>query len=292
MSRPQRKSVAVRLLGVVLALSLGSCVHLKPETLLTTSDYQPASVEDVTAVTSYLRASVSAVTSFRAMGDLLILKSGKRYRGTQVVVFTRPDKLRLELFSTALNRLTSIIVCRNGELTTVDFEAKQAYQGMASERNLARLTGIPLSVEQIMLLNTGRIAVSDRELENANVFRELDSGKLVVLVRDDNGRIFHLILRRLGDVQSELVFELEAVKVFDGNTELLFIEYLKQTPSTTVRQISPTIPPRIRVMVYEEDLELELSYEQADLNPVIAPDEADRLYSITLPPGMPVKKLH
>lgn len=118
---------------------------------------------------------------------------------SQVVAFQRPDKLRLEILATSLNRLTALIVVNDGKLFALDPLKRIVYQGFADRQTMQRMLTVPFKPDELMLWFTGQFKPPDsRFIQSQRLFWCEDKAKIGVELAMLEGRTLLLTLSSEG----------------------------------------------------------------------------------------------
>jgi len=97
----------------------------------------------------------------RGRYDVEIRKGIHREQATQVVVFERPAKLRLEIFATSLNQLMLMLVAKEDFVEALDPKEGVLYRALPTPKSIFKLLGVPLVPEELELWLSGMILMPD-----------------------------------------------------------------------------------------------------------------------------------
>lgn len=100
----------------------------------------------------------------------------------EVFVFQKPDKLRIEFFATALNKLVSLILLTENEVKFYDLEANVLYLGENSRDSFLKITQLPFSAEELMHWFVAKFYLENSSEETFQVF-ENTSTKQKALIK-------------------------------------------------------------------------------------------------------------
>ena len=199
----------------------------------------------------------------------------------QVLVFSRPDKLRLEVFATSLHRLQNIFVASSGAIKAIDFDQARAYSGDADEENVSRLLSLPFSLEQAMLWFAGRFVPPQRaELRTRSLYLSADRKQSVLELAYSDDRVYRL---RFEERARGWLSALELRTLLSD--ELLFYSEYRYPDSTSGAVAVPTA-----MTLKTPDVALEFTVESAEVNLPLTADKAS-VFELDLPANMPVSQL-
>ena len=142
-------------------LCLVSCT--RAPTYIDQSGFSVASAPLRQAVVAGATLGIHDINAGRALIELELDATIGKKRLTQVTVFERPDKLRLEFFATKLNHLTALIVSNNQGIFALDTDRSIVYRGQVSVATIERLLTVPFAPEELMLWLVGRFAPPDEQ---------------------------------------------------------------------------------------------------------------------------------
>lgn len=261
------------ILLIVLILSLSGCPRPQPPSFIG-DNFLPGGLDREKALWSVLGERAAKVKSFRASASLQVAEGKRAAIFQQVVVFFRPDRFRLEISATSLQKLVHLFVAKDGKLMGFDNEEFILYQGSASVENIQKLLSLPFSLEQSMLWFCGQFLLpEDSEGVKSMLSMSPDGEQHVLRLAYQNGR------------RVELRFEGRELLLLTGvrieeNGATVVTEYL-YTPGTD-------FPTAIRLVVPERDLVLSIKYDLMKTNPETL---SARLFEIRIPKGVKIKEL-
>lgn len=209
-----------------------------------------------------------AVTTFRSLVSLEITSTLRKDRVKQIVLFRRPDDLRVEVFAPGLNQLLSIAVVRDGLLQAYDVEEKTLYTGPASPENIAAVIQVPFRPEEFMLWLCGRFSLMPPS-RRVGLWRR--GGEFALEVDYPDGRWVRLYLDPEG---SDLA--LRKLELFVGQSAVLESSFTYGETALLPKAIAFTLPI--------EDVSGKMTFSRPELNPLLADD---RMF--TLPDVTPVR---
>jgi len=120
--------------------------------------------------------------SLRALYSSEISAMGKREELTQALSFQRPDKLRLEVFTPAVNQLLFIAIANGGEFLALDLQERVLLKSHSSKKVLSRLLNLPLTAEELMHWGSATVFPGIRQCRNPDVYK-LEQGEILILCR-------------------------------------------------------------------------------------------------------------
>ncbi len=262
----------VLVLIYLFTLPMSSGCGLFAPKLPSLKKYRAVSAEEAATFRAAVRASSEKIQGARGQYQALAVKGVSRQEGKQVVVFQRPDKLRLELFASSLNQLVLMVVSRDGNLEALDPHEGVRYEGESTPQNIARIIGVPLLPDELMLWFAGVLALpADAELD---VVREPDKGYYGMKGNLAYGR--SVVARFESAPSGPRLLSLELRRTGDG--ELFFFSEFGYGDGE--------LPEKIKFYLPEQELRGQLRAEKLKLNPENLPE---RLFEI--PPRENVRTL-
>lgn len=106
-----------------------------------------------------LRASLSAcgstIQTFRGLARVSAHQGSDRSTFRYVLVFEKPDRLRLEAIPTTAVYTLSLLVSAQGQFTYLEPPEKRAVRGAGIQQMLGRYVGIPLEPSDLMAISLG-----------------------------------------------------------------------------------------------------------------------------------------
>jgi len=214
-----------------------------------------------------LRAYTERVRAFRGKFDVSIESSFGSNSLTQVLVFARPSKLRLEYFVTNLNTLTALLIANGGSLHAVDPIRNRVYRGPAKEEVVEKLLSVPLSPEALMLWSVGRFSLpTDDENPSLIVYRKKD--EFAVEYTKENARTILAVLKRTSEDFGAFVLQRFEIRAQD-ESRLLVTDYayepLESLPESEVK--TPRVPKDITFWLPKKKLTGTLALGKHEVNP-------------------------
>ena len=98
------------------------------------------------------------IRTVRNLMEVEVRHGDERQLVKQSLVFSRPDKMRLEMFGPGLNQLLSLIIVKDGKIEAYDTVQRKLFRGSITRENMAKLTGIPLLPEELVLWLCGKVS--------------------------------------------------------------------------------------------------------------------------------------
>ncbi|MCC6221486.1 MAG: hypothetical protein IT291_09635 [Deltaproteobacteria bacterium] len=279
----------IRLIFFLLLLFFSACHRLTPRPFDSTA-YRSASPEVLHEVSGLLREDVASIKALKALARVRISRGVKSENFRQVIVFRRPDKLRIDFLERSSNALLSLLSVHDGVMKVVDLSNKVAYIGDPSLENIRELMLLPLSLDEVMLLFCGRF---DAELHG-----ELVEARLLETQANDGVMLMQYVYA--SNVQVDVRFSL--LEAGDGkkiprifgldvrdnaiNASIMSAEFIGE------RGVSDrlALPKKLQLSMPAEEIVIAVEYEDLVVNPDIAQSDAD-LFDVTIPPGMKVSYL-
>lgn len=262
-----------RRLAVILLLLASAC-RVRPVTL--PEGFHPAPAKSAEQVKQFLEKNSDIIT-VRARAKLSLRKGIQRQQVEQHLVFSRPDRLRVEIFASALNQLLAIIVSSNGKLTGFDSGEKVVYTGDASVVNVRRVLSVPLSPEELMLWFCGRVGIPSAFGKGLRLYSSDTNSEFFGEFDTIERRTISFILREAGGV-----LRLSNFSVQQDNETMLNSDFSYESSSPLPHEISFSLPA--------EGVLGKFVVVDAELNPNLAGRPG--LFSLALPLGVPVVNLN
>ena len=128
---------------------------------------------DQAAAKAFLTQALSVsqqVHSFRAMLRSRIEVHGEKDVVRHVLVFAKPDRLRLETFPLNSAFTLSLVGISGGRLVVLDTTEKKAYAGPASAEALRQAVALPLEASDLMAYISGRLPERLAAAANIEIF--------------------------------------------------------------------------------------------------------------------------
>jgi outer membrane lipoprotein-sorting protein len=115
------------------------------------------SPEEQGSILSLFLTRDKELSSLRQLARVRFETSEGSQTGRQVLLFERPDRVRLETLPLNTNYSLSLLVALNGQATYVDFANKKAYQGNAERELFGRFLKVPASERVLLSVFSGRV---------------------------------------------------------------------------------------------------------------------------------------
>ena len=259
----------------VLALFLLACGGRQPAP--PAAEHPATSVEVLRA----MEARLDGVERLRMRAVVEVYGEEGRARVRQVLVAERPDRLRAETLS-PFDAPLSVLVANERELVLWDVGAERFYRGLPTARNVARVVPIRLAPPDLVRVLLGGPPVEAEGLPESEEAPRWDGRR--------GGWAFELSLgdgSRLALVVSHGSWMLQRAVLRGEDGELLW--ELRTGDARVVEGEGATIevPGRFRFLMPAEGVDLSLSLERVDLNPVFPPF----LFELDPPRGVEVTPL-
>ncbi len=251
-------------------------------------EFTPLKTAESQHILEEIRKQANEIDSLRARMDTTIQKGPLSEKATAVVVFERPDLLRLEFFATALNRLAALLISRGQSLQGVDVLNREVYRGTASDENFMRLLSLPFAPEEFMLWLTGRF-FPPRNPNMAVEARSSKDGQTVMLSFNNRSNTKVLLLASLAGCSPESVKKdlpgscgrLQAIEIRDAGDEPLFFATFAHQKNVSNKII---LPSTISFWLAEKQVSGEIRFLNASPN-VSLEGEKERLFAERTPAG-------
>ena len=216
-------------------------------------------------------ARSAEINSFRALLRAK-LKFGTRRSSVRYVFLTEPpQRLRLEALAPNAMYAMAVLIANGDSMLLLDPAPKRAYAGTSDVAQIKRSINIPLSVEWLSSLVTGRLPssyVAMLQSEKMEFRRSADTGAIML---------------REGEFERYFEFDpvtglLQRAQIRDPFSSKLQIE-LKFTQYFASEDIF--IPAHIDIALPQDDANLALNLTNPKLNRAIAPD----MFGLEIPAG-------
>lgn len=255
----------------------------------------PVSDELKQEILSQIAESNSRIASLRALIKGKVKHGIREDTFSQVVVFERPDKLRIELFATSMNRLTALVLTRGGRLHAVNPLERIVYRGTASKANMQRLLTVPFIPEEMMMWLSGRFILPEEDSQiRSRIHLCPDTSQAVMDLALVNGRTIRAVYRidntdllmknrgGAGEDQPALVLDSMEVRRIQEASLLVsrfFYDTRSRLGSGQVR-----MPSRLVFQLPEADISGVFVFKKGKVNPDLA-DQTDKLFEFKTPDG-------
>ena len=247
---------ATRLLLVLLGLVVLSVPSACSRRPVPTGPAAPLPNEEAVRLLDDLESNQQSIVRYQAVLKVRGEGPEGRFSATELVVFERPDRVRVELLAT-FGSSRWIAVTDGGEITVLFPRSREFLQESAVEDVVSALLGIRLSPEEVMAILAG----SGLPLGGANPARAERVGELARLVLNGeppiNGRV---------DIEHGQV------------REAVGSRYRVRYP-TDWKQMGRTAPDRIEIA--SDRIEVSLTVEDLDINVRLDPEA----FAISIPEG-------
>ena len=250
---------------VVLIPSLAACAWIK-------GVKKPIAMRSLEEITSAIEDRDSKLDTIRGWVKIKWVRDGEKKSADNAVAVQRPDKMRLEGISPLGTSMYSFV--HQNDTVEIFFPSeKRAFRGIGSKQSLERIIPIPMDVEDVIDIMTGRVPLCGDD--KAVVYRE---GGFIVLneicaesgwrrkIRFEPERLDPADMRirsSEGDIRTLVTWD--AYKEYDG-----------------IR-----MPTKIRVEVPKQKTELIIRFDELEVNKPLDPDQ----FQLILPPGSEIRPL-
>jgi hypothetical protein len=211
-----------------------------------------------------------------------------KQQGKQVVIFKRPDKLRINIFATNLNQLTAYFVCSEKKIYGYDASEKKQYIGTATRENIERLINIPFSTEEVMLWLAGRMfPISDSNVLQKQLFVDKKSDRIggKLLLRD--GRIIHFFLHHAPASANQLL--LDSLEVRRTVSDEVIFTSTNSWLEEDYKSVFP-VPSKIEFSLPQDSLSGTLNKEEFHINPEFN-QSLMRVFEYSIKSSIPVERI-
>ena len=178
-------------LALALIFSLSSCSFFSASRITKIRGAEEVSQELSDRIWDDLLRQKNKLVSARAMAEIFVSAYGNKEKFSQVVVFKRPNLLRVELFASKLNRLVAMIILQGGSVAAYDLRQNVIYRGAPSRENFSRILYLPFEAEEFMLWLSGKLLVN----RSASKVYGFDDGRYVFEVEKDKSSTMYVDVR-------------------------------------------------------------------------------------------------
>jgi hypothetical protein len=218
---------------------------------VSTAPAVPLSQDEVGQLLAELERDEERVVRYQAVLRVRGKGPEGKFRATQVIVFERPDRVRVELLG-AFGPSRWIAVTASGEITVLFPGRREYLEETAVEDVVGALIGIPLSPPEVMAILAG----SGLPLGN---HRAVNGEKRGDSVRLDLGRA--------------------SIQVKDNQVQEAQKAGYRVSYPTSWKQSGRTVPDRVDIQ--GENLQVSITVDDLDVNVKLDPDA----FVVKLPPG-------
>lgn len=270
--------------ALLFVLTFSACTQLLQPKSVDFSSLRQLSDDDSARLRIGLNRQSAEILSYRASfeGTLNHDLGSQRYR--QVMVFERPDRMRVEFFATELNRLMILVNADKGFLKASDMEKRAAYFGRATAANVEQLLSVPLLPQDLMLWFLGQIEIRPGTGRVFELFHGTSSGKFLIRERRFDGtEVLHHI-RESKTKDSVLRYLLESTEIRDSSGKLLFAATLDYASD------SDLYPTEVSFSQYERGAKGRFVHQDLKLNPNL--DKVrEKIFQLEAPNGFTIYDL-
>ena len=233
-----------------------------------------------------LKSSANEIRTFRGLVSIKARKAVGREEFNQVLVFSRPDKLRIETFAPGVNQLLTLVVVNGDKIQALDRKNLTGLQGEVNTYNVEKLIEIPLLPEEFMLWILGRFLPQDEAtLFSSSISRKPTSNTYSARYDLRDGRSFRILVDWDGKAAPRVIgFELYTI---DEKAPVLVSRFNYSEPEMTG---SFAYPARVEVELKKRSLYVELSLQNPRINPILE-DKTGRLFRVSFPQNYEIQAL-
>lgn len=217
-------------------------------------------------VISRLAECGSTVESFRGLARASLVQKEERAAFRYAIVFSKPDKLRIEALPTAAVYTLSLLLTNEHNLLYLDATSKTAHRGPVAVPMLNRFLGVPLLPPDLMSLLTACAPTQISSAEASLVYEDSQRGVLQVSTK---GMLLE-VSNTTFDPQRAFV-----INSFDDRVALL-IEW------SDYRDVQgQQLPGTVKITIPEHSVTLELNFTSSEINGKYP----DKLFQAVIPEG-------
>lgn len=271
-SRPLVCSVFSPFLILLSLLFSGCAPSLRPAAR-DYSSYESLSESDIES--AWRRIEERSLGSASLELTAVVSKGIHREEVRQLVSFRRPEDLRVELFATALNQLTALVIANENGLFSYDAREQRYLFGEASLKNTLSLLSVPFLPEELMLWLCGR-ALRPPAIYRSQVLRSGEKGEIAFLLTVRDGRRMEFVI----DEKSMLLKSFDIYHQLKN--EQLFSSLFRYTSE------DQKLPTEIVFQVPSSGINGTITHLSARLNPTF---RANALFQLQIPDGAEVTDL-
>lgn len=240
----------------LIFLFAGCAVPAPKLTIPKEVDLKTVSWSEKSEILKNLASKAEGVSGFRGMYHGQAEVHGKKMGFKQILVFERPENLRMEILLTNINRLSLIVLNNPKGLFGADLINRNVYHGKNSVDNLNCLLGLPLGTEEFMLWATGNLpVVADPNFFTLSKIKKSQLGDQIEVSyqnSSDTHRNYYLINNRL-----------DFYEMINAQGEIVFLTHFFYEPGAPEN----SLPSSIKLELPKQKLNIELNLIEFDLNP-------------------------
>ncbi len=252
--RIRRRQVS-RYALIFSTLLLSGCFRSVPEPITTDGLTQVELVDAATMLRdTYIQAS--KIESFRGSYQGVVESPAGKIQFRLVVAYVRPDKLRLEVLFSGLNRMASMLTVSGGRMSLLDAAGHRYYSGPLSREAIANLTGVPLSAAELMLWFAGRYR--PESAGQIGSFKVFSGAQPVAVFALTGGR--GVVIRQCRGKTG--ILDAYELRIGEDNAEALLTRY-----DCVSAAGGPNLPGTIRFWLPQDGAAGVLTLESGKLNP-------------------------
>lgn len=255
------RRICIGVLFVTFAsLSISGCTRLSFHPLVSGSE---VSDEEKASVSTRLKEKDEQLYTFRGIAK------GKSEGGEiegqfrQVMVFERPDKLRLEWLPIDAAYTLQLLIAKGGTATYLDTQSKKAVKGSLKHQFFESALNLPADEQTIMSLIIGFVPARFAVRDDLKIYKDATLNKIFVFTGDKS---FYARL----DPVSLLIEECELRNQFNGK--------LIVRASYSRKSLSP-LPQRVVIYSRDDGSTTDFTFVNAEQNLQIP----SKLFEISIP---------
>lgn len=135
---------------LLILLVFAACSRVPDFEPIDQSDCTLVSEEEATGFVERYTAGNESLASYQSRIEGRASEEGRGVSFKQIVSFSRPDQLRIDILSRGLSRATSMILIRGQRLFFFDHKERMVVEGLARRDNIERVAGVPFLPEELM----------------------------------------------------------------------------------------------------------------------------------------------
>lgn len=141
------------------------------------------------------------VKSLRAVAKTKMVFRGNTDFFRQIIVFERPERIRLEYMPTHAIYTVSLLTANEREAVYIDVGEKKAWRGTEATNLMQKLIRVPITVSELTVMFAGRIPNEVLSAEQLTIYHDTNDNAYQIVSSDLNRMIildaFSLQMRRI-----------------------------------------------------------------------------------------------
>ncbi len=271
---------------LILASCSSGCVAPQVNLPKADSGFIESGAAEATEFNSALKKTASEIKTFRGLVTVKARKAVGQEEFNQVLVFSRPDNLRIETFAPGVNQLLTLVVVNGDRIQALDRKNHTGLQGEVNTYNVEKLIEIPLLPEEFMLWILGRyLPQEEATLFASSVSRKLSSNSYSAHYDLRDGRSFRILAHWDGQTAPRV----EGLELYtiDEKAPILVSRFNYAAAETST---GSAYPIRVEVELKKRSLYVELTLKEPRINPALG-DKSKRLFQVTFPKNYEIRAL-